>query len=279
MLKVRRQVHLISENEPFEVDSHGFAQPQLPRIDALLAVEAVEMPAAGNGYSGVVERPKPLHAIMEHSMFYAFQPLLVSVFYLSTARLYELELLWLILLAVPLSMVLGDLVTGVVHWSADTYWTDETPIIGHSLIKPFRLHHLYPKDICTHNLVTTIGNSCILAVPLLATCIYFLLDEQVSGWLAFATFTLAGLALVTVATNLFHKWAHQDQPGRVARLLQRARLVLGPANHQVHHTEPFDKYYCITNGWLNPVLQKLRFFRGLEMMLRWFGIRPTGRKD
>ncbi len=234
--------------------------------------------APAPGYSGIEEHSKPFHSFIEHSMFFAFPPLFAAVIYFSTARLYELELLWLIAIAVPLSFVLGDLVTGVVHWAADTYGTDETPIIGHSLVRPFRLHHIYPKDICTHNVVTTLGNSCILGVPLLSFCLYFLWDDDVPARTAFATFTTAVVSLVTVATNQFHKWAHQDAPPLLARLLQRAHLVLTPSNHQTHHTDPFDNYYCITNGWMNALLHRLKFFRGLEAMLRWVGIRPTGRK-
>lgn len=231
------------------------------------------------GYSGVVEHSTPLHSFVEHSMFFAFPPLFVAVSYLAAARLYELELLWLVAVAVPLSLVLGDLVTGVVHWAADTYGTERTPVIGQSLIKPFRLHHLYPKDICSHNPITTLGNTCILAVPLLAVFLYFLLSDPLPGWLAFTKFAAALVILVTVATNQFHKWAHQDAPPRLARLLQRARLVLPPTNHQTHHTDPFDSYYCITNGWLNPLLCRLRFFRGMEAALRLVGVRPTGRKQ
>jgi len=67
-----------------------------------------------------------------------------------------------------------------------------------------------------------------------------------------------------VATNQFHKWAHQENPSAFARWLQRKRLVLEPAHHQRHHTRPFDVNYCITNGWLNPVLNRLKFFRRLE---------------
>lgn len=212
-------------------------------------------------------------------MFFTFPFLFVAVFYFSTARLYELELLWLLVLGLPLSLVIGDFVTGVVHWAADTYGTDETPIIGHSLVRPFRLHHTYPKDICTHNVVTTLGNSCILGVPLLTLCLFFVGDEDAPWWLAFTTFVTAMMSLVTVATNQFHKWAHQDEPSLFARWLQRTHVVLTPSNHQTHHTAPYDKYYCITNGWLNPLLYKLKFFRGLEAVLRLLGIRPTGRKE
>ena len=33
-----------------------------------------------------------------------------------------------------------------------------------------------------------------------------------------------------------------------------------PDVHQVHHTAPFDRYYCITTGWLNPAIEKLGWF-------------------
>ena len=66
------------------------------------------------------------------------------------------------------------------------------------------------------------------------------------------------------AANQFHKWAHADQPPRFARFLQRWHLILPPTHHAVHHAAPHDKYYCITVGWLNPILSWMRFFRILE---------------
>lgn len=38
-------------------------------------------------------------------------------------------------------------------------------------------------------------------------------------------------------------------------------------HHDVHHTAPFDKYYCITTGWLNWPLTKIGFFKGLEKLV------------
>jgi hypothetical protein len=37
-------------------------------------------------------------------------------------------------------------------------------------------------------------------------------------------------------------------------MAQNCGLILSRKNHGVHHRPPFDKYYCITTGWLNPVL-------------------------
>lgn len=224
------------------------------------------------GYSGVEEHSTPFHAFLEHSTTFLFPVLLVLSVYFSLSQLHELELLWLALLAIPLSLVLGDLVSGLVHWVADTYFSEETPIIGQSLVKPFRLHHLYPRDICTHDLVTTVGNVCIIAVPVLTFSIYVLWTWDDSSWVAFLILCVALMSLATVLTNQFHKWAHQEQPSRMVRWLQRTRLVLAPAHHQIHHTKPFNMHYCITNGWLNPLLNRIGFFRGMETGLRYVGI-------
>jgi Lipid desaturase domain len=224
------------------------------------------------GYSGVEEHSTPFHAFLEHSTTLLFPLVLVASLYFSLSQLHELELLWLVFLAIPISLVLGDLVSGLVHWTADTYFSEDTPIIGQSLVKPFRLHHLYPRDICTHDLVTTVGNVCILAVPVLAVCISLFWFWEVSSWLAFFILCVSLMSLATVLTNQFHKWAHEEAPSRFARLLQRTRLVLPPGHHQVHHTPPFNMHYCITNGWLNPLLNKIHFFRGLEATLRFIGI-------
>lgn len=223
------------------------------------------------GYSGIEERSTPFHSFLEHSTTLLFPVLLVLSLYFSLSQLHKLQQLWLAAFAIPLSLVLGDLVSGMVHWMADTYFSEETPIIGQSLVKPFRLHHLYPRDICTHNLVITVGNVCILAVPVLAVCIYLLWTWNDSSWLAFTILCVALMSLATVLTNQFHKWAHQEQPSRMVRWLQRTRLVLAPPHHQIHHTKPFNMHYCITNGWLNPILNKVRFFRGMEAGLRFMG--------
>jgi hypothetical protein len=260
-------------------------QLSLPTKGSGVGPPSVADPAAhraallARGYSGVEEHSTPFHAFLEHSTTFIFPVMLVASLYFSLSQLHELELLWLALLAIPLSLVLGDLVSGLVHWTADTYFSDETPIIGPSLVKPFRLHHLYPRDICTHDLVTTVGNVCIIAVPVLAVSISLLWFYEDSSWLAFIILCIALMSLATVLTNQFHKWAHQESPSRLVRLLQRSRLVLGPAHHQLHHTKPFNMHYCITNGWLNPLLNKIQFFRNLEATLRFLGIEVATVKE
>jgi len=228
-----------------------------------------------SGYSGIEEHSGPLHSFLEHTTLLLFPIVFALNIHWAGSRLYELELLWLVALAVPLGIVGGDFISGLVHWAADTYGSEDMRVIGPSLVKPFRLHHIYPRDICTHGLVETTGNVCILAVPVLSLCLYLMWLAPHSGLLAFSVISFALMAAATVATNQFHKWAHQETPSAFARWLQQRRLVLEPEHHKRHHTKPFDTNYCITNGWLNPLLNRLKFFRRLEAALAFFGIKTT----
>ena len=232
-------------------------------------------PNPSSGYSGVEEHSGPLHSLLEHSTLLIFPVVFVLNLHWAGSRLYELELLWLVALAVPLGIVGGDFISGIVHWAADTYGSEDMRLIGPSLVKPFRLHHIYPRDICTHGLVETTGNVCILAVPVLSVSLCLMWLKPDSVLLAFSAVSFALMAAATVATNQFHKWAHQENPSAFARGLQRKRLVLEPNHHKRHHTQPFDVNYCITNGWLNPLLNRLKFFRRLEATLGLFGIKTT----
>jgi TMEM189-like protein len=236
-------------------------------------------PNSSAGYSGLQEHSAPLHAFLEYATSLVFPVLFALNLYWGSSRLYELELFWLLALAVPLGVVGGDFVSGIVHWAADTYCSEDTPVVGPSLVKPFRMHHIYPRDICTHNLVATVGNVCILAFPLLCFCLFLMWLMPESGWLAFLVVLIAIVSAATVATNQFHKWAHEEDPSTFARWLQRTRLVLEPSHHKQHHTEPFNVHYCITNGWLNPLLNKIKFFRRLEAVLTFLGIETAKAKD
>jgi ubiquitin-conjugating enzyme E2 variant len=168
---------------------------------------------------------------------------------------------WLALTAFMVGFVAADFVSGFVHWAADTWGTPEWPIIGKALIRPFREHHVDEKEITRHDFIETNGNNCFISIfPAVAAA---LLPD---GWFFGAAMGFA-LCLAIFGTNQFHKWSHMDEPPPVVRLLQRASLILPPDHHAVHHSAPYAKYYCITVGWLNEALHRVRFFQGLERMI------------
>ncbi|MGZ6142946.1 MAG: fatty acid desaturase family protein [Myxococcales bacterium] len=168
---------------------------------------------------------------------------------------------WLALTAFMLGFVAADFVSGFVHWAADTWGTPTLPLIGKALIRPFREHHVDEKEITRHDFVETNGNNCFISIaPAVGAALL------PPGWFFVSAMTFA-LCFAIFGTNQFHKWSHMDEPPAAVRLLQRANLILPPDHHAVHHSAPYAKYYCITVGWLNEPLHRLRFFPALERIV------------
>ncbi|GAC1348487.1 MAG: hypothetical protein NVS2B9_19470 [Myxococcales bacterium] len=173
---------------------------------------------------------------------------------------------WLVLTAFLLGYVAADLVSGLVHWAADTWGSPEWPVVGKALIRPFREHHVDQKAITRHDFVETNGNNCAISAPVGIAAALLPQGPALGANLFIATFT-GSLILWVLFTNQFHKWSHEDRPPRGVALLQKLNLVLPPAHHAVHHRAPYAKYYCITVGWLNEPLHRLRFFALLERII------------
>ena len=168
---------------------------------------------------------------------------------------------WLLGAALIVGFFAADFVSGFVHWLGDTWGTVDFPLLGKAFIRPFREHHVDEKAITRHDFVETNGNNCLISLPV---ALIALLMPVSAPWLLFVAASLASMIFWVMATNQFHKWSHEDAPGPVVAFLQRVHLILPPAHHQVHHTAPFNTYYCITVGWLNRPLAAIKFFPTLE---------------
>lgn len=173
--------------------------------------------------------------------------------------------IWLVLLSVCTAFIGADFLSGLVHWAGDTWCSPTTPIIGPSLVRPFREHHVDQEAITRHDFVETNGNNCLVSMPGVVASLLIPLDK---GWLGiFLSVFFLALVFWVLMTNQFHKWAHLRSPPAVIGWLQRLHLILPPAHHAVHHAAPFNKYYCITVGWLNWPLMAIRFYPVLERII------------
>lgn len=180
------------------------------------------------------------------------------------------EIWWLLAAAAPLAFLAADFLSGFVHFLADNVGTPKTPWLGPTFIQPFREHHANPRAITRHDFVEVNGNNCMVIAPVLMTLTYAL--PAASGpWVLGINFFALCLFLGIFLTNQIHKWAHEPSPPKAVALLQRWHLILPPAHHDVHHASPFDTYYCITCGWLNPVLAKYQVFERLTRLAQWAG--------
>jgi plasmanylethanolamine desaturase len=176
------------------------------------------------------------------------------------------SLLWLELILYALgAYVAADFVSGMVHFLADNFGNPETPILGRLFIFPFREHHVDAKAITRHSFAETNGANCLVS---LTPMIYFYYASAPVADFTFRFFMVCFFFSIFM-TNQIHKWAHMDHPPALVALLQRLHLILPPDHHGIHHTVPYDKYYCITCGWLNPVLGSLHFFQALKRVLTW----------
>lgn len=169
---------------------------------------------------------------------------------------------WLGLTAVmALGFVLADLVSGLVHWGFDTWGRRDTLILGPTFIVPFRVHHDDPMDITRHGFAATNGHNCFVSLLVLVPA---LLLPGAWAVTPFVQALLLSMSLGVLATNQFHKWSHMEQVSPFVARLQAWHIVLGREHHQVHHSFPYHRHYCITTGWLNRPLDAIGFFRKLE---------------
>lgn len=167
------------------------------------------------------------------------------------------------ILEVSLTLVLillaADFLSGFFHWVEDSYGSEDWPIIGSFVTQANVLHHFDPRHMTAHSWWDSARIPLILSTILL--CLAYLLGFF--GW------PLCLLAVMAANSNEVHKWAHRSKSenGKVVTLLQRLGLVQSRAHHAKHHQRDKNTHYCVVTNFLNPVLDGVGFWRGLELAI------------
>lgn len=169
-------------------------------------------------------------------------------------------------LALPLAFLLADFASGLAHWLCDTFFAEDTPLVGPALIQPFREHHRDPLAITRHDFFERNHSNAASVLPILAWGALAGPAPAESPAQVFANAFLACFGLAIAATNQIHAWAHAPRTPRAVRWLQRAGLVLRPGHHVRHHRDGAS--YCITGGWLDAWLERVQLFERLERAVR-----------
>jgi ubiquitin-conjugating enzyme E2 variant len=164
--------------------------------------------------------------------------------------------------------LLADFISGLVHW-----WEDRA-IVGASqfeFINGVRAdnerHHTEPRYFLTLTWWENINTTAPIAWALTAALVFI-------G--APAVITLAAFFLSF--GNLVHRFAHEGKQNRpkIVSLLQYIGLLQSPSHHAGHHfkrgklvmREDSRIRYCVMSSWLNPILDKIKFFHVLERILK-----------
>ena len=83
------------------------------------------------------------------------------------------------------------------------------------------------------------------------------------------TWQLILFVAIGVNGNEIHKWSHLPRKNRsaVVLMLQDAGFLQSAKHHRGHHVGSKDSHYCVLTNVVNPVLDGIRFWRGLEWII------------
>ena len=164
-----------------------------------------------------------------------------------------------VVLQVVLIVMLADFAAGVVHWIEDAYVREDTPLIGSFIGKANVIHHHLPRYMTRNNWWQSSWDLlCISALMVAGAWALGVLTWQV--WL---------FAAISTNANEVHKWSHQTRKenGRIISFLQDAHVFQTPHHHAVHHTNPKNVRYCPITYLVNPILDGIHFWDGVEWVL------------
>src|SRR5262249_13362066 len=74
---------------------------------------------------------------------------------------------WWLPLALAARVLAADFASGIVHWTADTWGREPLPLLGVRFLRPFRIHHVNPDDLCERGFVDCNGDVALLVCPVL----------------------------------------------------------------------------------------------------------------
>jgi hypothetical protein len=163
-------------------------------------------------------------------------------------------------------LFIADFITGLFHWAEDTYFTQNTPLIGR-IIRDNDTHHEYPYIMGRYTLLETISSTLpfTLGITLLA------LICGVTSWKLYL------LMFILSFSNLIHKWTHMRDAPEIVKELQRLGILLSPDHHRIHH-RTLTSHYCVLTDFLNPHLEYICFWRLLEEAIQlFFNVKPRQR--
>ena len=172
-----------------------------------------------------------------------------------------------IFFAAVIAILTADLLSGIVHWAADSYGSVDMYLIGKNLLRNFREHHIDPTAITRHDFVETNGDNFTVIIPILGYLAYKFTFDPLDKIQTEYNYNLYAymLAVFISLTNQFHKWSHTyfGLP-RYITILQDMHIILPRIHHRIHHVAPHETYFCITTGWLNYPLEKMQFWDAIE---------------
>lgn len=160
----------------------------------------------------------------------------------------------------------ADFLTGFFHWLEDTYCLEQMPLIGGFICEPNIEHHIDPQLMVR---VGTFFSRNVLQWVLCASLFGVLWLVNLGNVYTFLTLLFASFG------NEVHRWNHMARTGPFVSFIKETGVIQAQRQHSMHHKPPHDGYYCVLTSQLNPVLERVHFWRRLEWCVEYLtGIGP-----
>lgn len=161
----------------------------------------------------------------------------------------QIFLLWL----------LADFITGTIHWWEDTYGNPNWPIIGKYVIAPNLEHHGNPRSMLKGSYFSRINTSMF-------TGAIIVLVLWALGW---HSWRMILCILFATQGNEIHAMGHRSdkENGKFVMALQKIGLVQRRRTHGWHHKAPYETNFCVMTEFVNPILNRINFWRKTEWLI------------
>ncbi len=170
-----------------------------------------------------------------------------------------------VLLDIIVVILAVDFASGLLHWLEDSYGNTNWPIAGEWITAPNILHHQAPSAFTKNSWLSSAAVLLVIGAVIIGVA-------WLSGML---TWQVLLFVAIGVNANEIHKWNHlpKSERGKLVAALQELRFLQTPKHHGRHHAGSKDTYYCVITILVNPVLEAVRFWRGLERAIEFlFGV-------
>jgi len=165
----------------------------------------------------------------------------------------------MVVLNVGLGYLAADAFTGLYHFLLDNFEFKKITILREQA-KSFQQHHKTPTDILDFSYSRLIAPASFPA-GILVTIISLIFPPHLTIFVI--TFTL-----LTVHSQVFHKWSHRRKNNKIISFLQKRGYLLSRVHHLSHHKKPHHKRYAIISGTTNYIFDYLKVYTILGKLLK-----------
>lgn len=155
--------------------------------------------------------------------------------------------------------IVADFITGIIHWWEDTYGNPNWPIIGKYVVKPNLIHHKQPTKLLEGSYWTRI-NTSFFAAAIIGGVFWFI---GIRSW------QIMMCLLFCTQGNEIHAMSHRPdrKNSKVTLFLQKTGIFQSKKMHRWHHKAPYETNFCIMSDFVNPILNRIGFWRKLEWLI------------